>query len=173
MGVALYVALEKEVPGCDASSVDGKFLAKAQTKPDPFLQVILRINGPSATVTAQVTQAVAELNRAISISYQTMRDTVEQSLLRERLMATLSGFFGALAALLAAIGLYVGALPFIGFRIATFLFVAGLQATLEPPRTVKAWLLMGITALVTTAVAYVVFERYLQVFLPRGRWTDF
>ena len=57
-------------------------------------------------VTAQVTQAVAEVNRAISISYQTMRDTVEQSLLRERLMATLSGFFGALAALLAAIGLY-------------------------------------------------------------------
>jgi hypothetical protein len=34
MGVALYVALEKVVPGFDASSVCGKFLAKAQTSLD-------------------------------------------------------------------------------------------------------------------------------------------
>jgi hypothetical protein len=34
MGVALYVALEKEVPGFDASSVCGKCLEKAQTKLD-------------------------------------------------------------------------------------------------------------------------------------------
>jgi putative tricarboxylic transport membrane protein len=80
---------------------------------------------------------------------------------------------GLVLAVFVIFGVYVGALPFIGFRIATFLFVAGLQATLEPPRTVKGWLLIGVTALVTTAVAYVVFERYLQVFLPRGRWTDF
>ena len=34
MGVALYVALEKEVPGFDASSVCGKRLEKAQEKLD-------------------------------------------------------------------------------------------------------------------------------------------
>jgi hypothetical protein len=34
MGVALYVALEKEVPGFDASSVWGKCLEKAQTRLD-------------------------------------------------------------------------------------------------------------------------------------------
>jgi hypothetical protein len=34
MGVALYVALEKEIPGFDASSVCGKFLEKAQTRLD-------------------------------------------------------------------------------------------------------------------------------------------
>jgi putative tricarboxylic transport membrane protein len=28
-------------------------------------------------------------------------------------------------------------------------------------------------ALVTTALVYFVFERYLTVLLPRGRWTDF
>ena len=69
--------------------------------------------------------------------------------------------------------LYVGALPFLGFRIATLLFVAGLQATLEPPRNAKGWLVVGATALITTVVSYVLFERYLQVLLPRGRWTDF
>jgi hypothetical protein len=34
MSVALYVALEKEVPGFDASSVCGKFLEKAQARLD-------------------------------------------------------------------------------------------------------------------------------------------
>jgi hypothetical protein len=34
MGVALYVALEKEVPGFDASSVCGKCLARAQRRLD-------------------------------------------------------------------------------------------------------------------------------------------
>jgi hypothetical protein len=34
MGLALYVALEKEVPGVDASSVCGKALAKAQARLD-------------------------------------------------------------------------------------------------------------------------------------------
>jgi hypothetical protein len=34
MGVALYIALEKEIPGFDASSVCGKCLARAQTRLD-------------------------------------------------------------------------------------------------------------------------------------------
>jgi putative tricarboxylic transport membrane protein len=70
-------------------------------------------------------------------------------------------------------GVYVGALPVLGFRISTFAFVAALQATLEPPRVLKNWIWVGVTALVTTAVTYVLFERYLQVLLPRGRWTAF
>lgn len=70
-------------------------------------------------------------------------------------------------------GLYVGALPYLGFRIATAIFVAALQAVLEPPKGARGWILVGVTALVTTMVCYVLFERYLQVFLPRGRWTDF
>jgi putative tricarboxylic transport membrane protein len=76
-------------------------------------------------------------------------------------------------AVFAIFGLYVGALPFLGYRISTFLFVAALQATLEPPRSVRAWVIVGASALVTTLVTYVLFERYLQVLLPRGRWTDF
>jgi hypothetical protein len=70
-------------------------------------------------------------------------------------------------------GIYVGALPFLGFRIATLLFIAALQAVLEPPKSARGWIVIAVTALVTTAVCYIVFERYLQVLLPRGRWTDF
>ena len=71
------------------------------------------------------------------------------------------------------VGLYVGALPVLGFRISTFAFVAALQATLEPPRATRGWISVAATAFLTTLVSYVLFERYLQVLLPRGRWTDF
>jgi len=81
--------------------------------------------------------------------------------------------YGLVLAVFAIFGLYVGALPYLGFRIATFAFVAALQATLEPPRGARGWALVAVTALVTTAASYFLFERYLQVLLPRGRWTDF
>ena len=80
---------------------------------------------------------------------------------------------GLVLAVFAIFGLYVGALPFLGYRISTFLFVAALQASLDPPRSARAWLIIGASALVTTLLTYALFERYLQVLLPRGRWTDF
>jgi putative tricarboxylic transport membrane protein len=73
----------------------------------------------------------------------------------------------------AIFGLYVGALPFVGFRLSTFVFVAALQAVLDFPRSRKDWIVVAVTALVTTAVTYVVFEHTLHVLLPRGRWTGF
>ncbi len=81
--------------------------------------------------------------------------------------------YGLVLAVFAIFGLYVGALPFIGFRIATFIFMAALQTTLDFPRNRKGWIVVAVTALVTTAVTYIVFEHYLHVLLPRGRWTDF
>jgi hypothetical protein len=81
--------------------------------------------------------------------------------------------YGLVLAAFVIFGLYVGAMPYVGFRIATLVFVAALQATLEPPRGARGWALVGVTALVTTAASYFLFERYLQVLLPRGRWTDF
>jgi hypothetical protein len=76
-------------------------------------------------------------------------------------------------AVFVVFGLYVAFLPYLGFRIATLAFVAGLQSTLEPPRGWRGWLVVAVTAAATTVVAYLVFERYLLVLLPRGRWTDF
>jgi len=58
------------------------------------------------TVTSEVSSAIAAINPRIVVEFSTMRNQVDRSLLRERLMATLSGFFGALAALIATIGLY-------------------------------------------------------------------
>ena len=68
---------------------------------------------------------------------------------------------------------YVAALPWLGFRIATFLFVGGTNALLDPPRGVKGWARALVLALATAFVAWLTFEHWLSVLLPRGRWTDF
>jgi predicted permease len=82
------------------------YFPASQSNPDLFTQVVVRSPMPVSSVTAAVTRAALAVNPSIAIQYQTMKETVEQSLMRERLMATLSGFFGVLAALLATIGLY-------------------------------------------------------------------
>jgi hypothetical protein len=69
--------------------------------------------------------------------------------------------------------LYLFVLPEIGFRLATFVFVAALQIALDPPRKLRDWRRIVLVALATVAVTYLVFERYLYVLLPRGRLTDF
>jgi putative tricarboxylic transport membrane protein len=72
----------------------------------------------------------------------------------------------------AIFGGYVFLLPVVGYRVATFLFVALLQIALDPPRG-RRWALVLTVALATTGVTYYLFEGYLSVLLPRGRLTGF
>jgi predicted permease len=60
---------------------------------------------PSA-LAHSVEDAVAGVNKASSVEFHTLAEQVDDSLVQERLLALLSGFFGALALLLAMIGLY-------------------------------------------------------------------
>jgi hypothetical protein len=70
-------------------------------------------------------------------------------------------------------GLYIVVLPLVGLRLATVAFVALMQAAIEPPRSRRSFIVIGIIAFATALVTYVAFEHYLQVLLPRGTWTDF
>jgi predicted permease len=70
------------------------------------LQIVIGAEGALTAVTPALTRAISEVHPAITVQYVTMKTQVQQSLLRERLMATLSGFFGGLAVLIATIGLY-------------------------------------------------------------------
>jgi putative tricarboxylic transport membrane protein len=81
--------------------------------------------------------------------------------------------YALVLAAFAIFGVYVGALPWLGFRISTCVFVAALYAVLDPPQDWKRWLLAGVFAFIVTAVTYYLFEQHLLVLLPRGRWTDF
>jgi hypothetical protein len=73
----------------------------------------------------------------------------------------------------AIVGAYVALLPLLGFRVATILFVGGLQAALDRPKSARQWTVLAAIAIGTAAVSYFVFERYLLVLLPRGAWTGF
>ena len=70
------------------------------------VRVVVRSSGRVAQVTAAVTALAHDVHPTSVVTFRTMESQVKDSLLRERLIATLSGFFGGLAALLATIGLY-------------------------------------------------------------------
>jgi predicted permease len=70
-------------------------------------QFSLRTTVPPETVAGEVRRVVRELLPTIAVArVTTMADQVNASMIPERLIAMLSGFFGALGALLAAVGLY-------------------------------------------------------------------
>ena len=82
-------------------------LVPIQQHPDPqtFAGFFVRSADPAgaiATIRRQFTRAYP----AMQINSFVLQQRVREGLVRERLMAMLSGFFGALAALLATIGLY-------------------------------------------------------------------
>ena len=66
---------------------------------------------PSALISL-VQDSVAQVDRTIPLDFSSLSQQVDDSLIQERLLATLSAFFGALALLLAMIGLY-GALSYL------------------------------------------------------------
>jgi predicted permease len=66
----------------------------------------LRTDGDPAALSPVVRNLAGEVNHAISLDFVTLSQQVASSLARPRLLATLSAFFGALALLLAMVGLY-------------------------------------------------------------------
>ena len=58
------------------------------------------------SVARGIATALTAVSRDLTFSVRPLADDVDAALMRERLVATLSGFFGALAVFLAAIGLY-------------------------------------------------------------------
>jgi predicted permease len=83
------------------------YLAAAQeTQPDAFLQVVIRTAAGPAALAPAVTRSVANVHPLIGLKFDTMSSQVRRTLQSEALMATLTGSFGILAGVIAAIGLY-------------------------------------------------------------------
>ena len=76
----------------DTDSGDGTFYLSLHEKSDAVL--------------AAIRDAVAAVDPALPISPMTIEQQIERSLRMERLLATLSGSFGAIALLLSVVGLY-------------------------------------------------------------------
>ena len=66
----------------------------------------LRTTLPLATMRGAVEAAVSDVSREVPLEFYTLAQQVDDTLVQERLLAMLSGFFGAIALLLTMIGLY-------------------------------------------------------------------
>ena len=83
------------------------FVAESQNKKaGSGLGYLIRSDVPLGTLLPELRRTMLGINGSLAFEFQALRNEVEESLLRERLMARLSGFFGFLAAVLATVGLY-------------------------------------------------------------------
>jgi predicted permease len=82
------------------------FPATQEEKPGPYDQILIRSSLPLTSLIGSLKETIGNVNPGIDLDFKVMKTRIHESLLQDQLMATLSGFFGFLAALLAAIGLY-------------------------------------------------------------------
>jgi predicted permease len=81
--------------------------AASQYPPGPAGTLMyIRCAAPPAAVEAAVRRRIGSWRPGTGMEFQVLEQRIFDGLTRERLLAALSGFFGALAALLAGIGLY-------------------------------------------------------------------
>jgi predicted permease len=86
------------------------YVPMAQRKPSEFWPtVLLTINAPSGrrmTLERDVAAALTQADPTVAFTFGNFDQLVEATVTQERLIAMLSAFFGGLALLLAAVGLY-------------------------------------------------------------------
>jgi putative ABC transport system permease protein len=83
------------------------YLSAAQDKETPeHMTFVVRSGLPLSTTMAGIRQVMTEMQRGLLVEFRVLDLQVQQSVLRERLMANLSGGFGLLAVMLSTLGLY-------------------------------------------------------------------
>jgi putative ABC transport system permease protein len=155
-------ALPVQIVGVAADAVYGSprdpvraawYVPIAQVPGFPLDSILLSVrakSGSPALLTTTVAVATATVDPRLALIMRTLRARLDATLTRERLMAQLAGFFGALALLLAGLGLYgvtsfaiAGRRTEIGIRLA-------LGAT---PRRVIRMVLARVSLLVGAGIA--------------------
>jgi putative ABC transport system permease protein len=170
-------------------------LSQIQKNVDEYTTFEIRTAMTPTSLIPAVRDAMGSVNKLASLQFTTLKQQADDSVLQEHLMAVLSGFFGGLALLLTAIGLY-GVMSYvvtrrqreIGIRMAlgaqqgrilrlvmsevTILLVAGIAAGL-----LGAWwatrfvqqFLFGLKSYDTATIGMAVFVLVL-VALSAGYW---
>jgi ABC-type antimicrobial peptide transport system permease subunit len=100
--------------------------------------VVIRSRLPQAGMVAAVKRVLNEIDPSITVSFQGFKPMIEETILRERLLATISGFFGLLALLLACIGLY----GVLSYGVACRTNEIGIRLSLGAGRRDVFWLIL-------------------------------
>jgi len=82
------------------------YLALAQDDVENGMKVLLRSRLPIDATEQALRRTLHDQSAAISFEFEGLEDRIQQSLLAEQLLATISGLFGSLAVVLAITGLY-------------------------------------------------------------------
>jgi putative ABC transport system permease protein len=104
VGDSVYSSLRETVPPTVYTP-----LAQFYMAPAALVSVTLSVRSKTespAFLTKSVAAAVGSVNSQLALAFRPLADQVTTSLAQDRLVAMLSTFFGALALLLAALGLY-------------------------------------------------------------------
>jgi len=97
---AKYQSMREEMSPC----VYRPYAQLPKMSNTPILEIRTAI--PPSLVASSVMEAVTGVDRGVRIEFGTLERQVDDSLGRERLLASLSGFFGALGLLLTVVGFY-------------------------------------------------------------------
>jgi putative ABC transport system permease protein len=103
-------------------------------------ELSLRTSIAPAAVANDVRRAVRDVTRTVTVAkVTTLTDQIDASIIPERLMAVLSGFFAGLGALLAAIGLY----GLLAYTVARRTNEIGIRIALGATRRDVMWMVQG------------------------------
>jgi putative ABC transport system permease protein len=84
----------------------GYFPEAQNEDPGTATNFVLRTDAPLGAFYHNAEAAMAEIHPGLGVDFTVLTTRIKQTLMRDRLMATLAGVFGCLAGLLAVLGLY-------------------------------------------------------------------
>jgi ABC-type antimicrobial peptide transport system permease subunit len=102
------------------------------------MEVLIRAKMPVGEEEEAIRNTLHNVSSGISYQFERLQDHIQESLLAERLLATLSSFFGALAVLLAMTGLY----GVMSYTVAERTTEIGIRMALGAPRTNITWMIL-------------------------------
>ena len=98
----------------------------------------VRVTGNAGEIARQVRDAVQQIDRDVPMfTIHTLADEVDAALIRERLIATLSGFFGVVALVLVCVGLY----GLMAFTVSRRTAEIGIRVALGATRSDVRWMI--------------------------------
>jgi predicted permease len=145
------IAADTKESSLDEASQPIVYCALSQrTQLEQSINFALRTGGSPSLLIPGVKATFAEIEPRLSLSIRTLQNQVAESVRVPRALGLLSGFFGALALLLAAIGLY----GIISYSVARRQNEIGLRIALGATRTRVIRMVLGdVAVIVVTGIA--------------------
>ncbi|MGO9255407.1 MAG: ADOP family duplicated permease [Bryobacteraceae bacterium] len=105
-----------------------------------FATIVVRARMPAAALLGSLYRELPKVGHAIVVSdFGTIRQHIDDSIFEQRLLAAISGFFGVLALVLAAVGLY----GVIAYGTALRTAEIGVRIALGARRSQLVWTILG------------------------------